>query len=80
MINNIFQTTNFSKRSLISQITFLLIVAILLFVSSAGCKTTNTSSVQDTEQLMPNLLRPERVEVPQKTIISIPGEGQIPSP
>ncbi len=58
---------------LISPIIFILIVVILIFVSS-GCKTTNTSSVQDTEQLMPNLLRPEKAEVPQKAIMAMPGK------
>ncbi len=67
-------------RSLISQTILLLIAVVILFFVSSGCKTTNTSSVQDTEQLMPNLLRPERVEVPQRTIMSIPGGGVKPGP
>ncbi len=67
-------------RSLISQTILLLIAVVILFFVSSGCKTTNTSSVQDTEQLMPNLLRPERVKEPQKTIMSIPGTGLKPSP
>ncbi len=71
MLDNTFQITILIMRNLISQKTFLPVVAILLFVLS-GCKTTETQSVQDTEQLMPNLKRPE---VPQRTIMSIPGGG-----
>jgi len=61
-----------SLLNLILSTTLLFIIIILPFVLS-GCKTTNTSSDQDAGQLMPNLLRPEKAEVPQRTIMPMPG-------
>ncbi|MHC4268324.1 MAG: hypothetical protein ACYSTS_07645 [Planctomycetota bacterium] len=59
-----------SKLNLALRITFLLIMVFLLSFSS-GCKST-TSTVKDEGKISPNLLRPDPVQIPQKTKPSIP--------
>ncbi len=69
MIIDIITSFN-SKLDLLLRTTFLLVLAVLLSLSS-GCNTT-TSTVKGEGQISPNLLRPEPVEIPQKTKMSMP--------